>query len=72
MTKSIRRDAMRLFPFPMPWPTFSNYTPEHRYAIVRYLRHIKPVKHAIPDANPNVELPASVAEAFVVRDYGEH
>jgi len=33
----------------MPWPAFSNWTEEDRHAVVVYLRHIKGVRHRIPD-----------------------
>lgn len=34
----------------MPWSAFSNWTDEDLHAVVVYLRHIKPVRHAIPPA----------------------
>ena len=33
----------------MPWANFSNWTEEDRHAVVVYLRHLKPVRHKIPD-----------------------
>ncbi len=36
----------------MPWAGFSNWTDEDLQAVVTYLRHIKPVHHAIPDPGP--------------------
>jgi hypothetical protein len=35
----------------MPWAAYSNWTPEDRYAVLVYLRHLKPVNHRIPDDN---------------------
>jgi len=35
----------------MPWAYYSNWTPEDRYAVIVYLRHLKPVVHRIPDVN---------------------
>jgi len=32
----------------MPWAQFSNWSDEDLHAVVVYLRHIKPVRHAIP------------------------
>lgn len=32
----------------MPWSAFSNWTDEDLHAVVVYLRHIKPIRHAIP------------------------
>jgi len=32
----------------MPWAYYSNWTPEDRYAVLVYLRHLKPVAHAVP------------------------
>ena len=37
----------------MPWAAYSNWTPEDRYAVLVYLRHLKPVVHPIPDDNTN-------------------
>lgn len=56
-------------PYFMPWGDFSNWTEEDRYAVVTYLRSIKPVKHKIPDFSP-----ASDASAFTFYglDYGIH
>jgi mono/diheme cytochrome c family protein len=39
-------------PRAMPWPGFSNWTDEDLHAVITYLRHIKPVRHAIPDPGP--------------------
>jgi cytochrome c5 len=36
----------------MPWPGFSNWTDEDLHAVITYLRHIKPIRHAIPDPAP--------------------
>jgi hypothetical protein len=32
----------------MPWPAFSNWTEEDRYAVVAYLRRTAPIAHRIP------------------------
>ena len=39
-------------PRAMPWPGFSTWTDEDLHAVITYLRHIKPVRHAIPDPGP--------------------
>ena len=36
-------------PRSMPWGDFSNWDDEDLHAVITYLRHIKPVKHGIPD-----------------------
>lgn len=36
----------------MPWPFFSNWSDEDLHAVIAYLRHIKPVHHVIPPAEP--------------------
>jgi mono/diheme cytochrome c family protein len=36
----------------MPWPGYSSWTDEDVHAVLTYLRHIKPVRHAIPDPGP--------------------
>jgi hypothetical protein len=33
----------------MPWATLSDWTEEDRHAVVVFLRHVKPVRHSIPD-----------------------
>ena len=36
----------------MPWAGFSTWTDEDLHAVITYLRHIKAVRHAIPDPGP--------------------
>ena len=51
----------------MPWANFSNWTEEDRHAVLVYLRHLKPVRHEIPEPiSAPVPLPSDVVE----RDYG--
>jgi len=38
----------------MPWAQFSNWSDEDLHAVVVYLRHIKPIRHAIPPRAPGV------------------
>ena len=40
----------------MPWAMLSSMTEEDRYAVVTYLRHLKPVVHPIPDPDPNAKV----------------
>ncbi len=56
-------------PFMMPWGDFSNLPEEDRHAIVVFLRHLKPVRHIIPDftAESNDALPTIWGGA----DYGK-
>ncbi len=51
----------------MPWANFSNWTEEDRHAVLVYLRHLKPVRHEIPE--PTLT-PAPVEPDVVERDYG--
>ncbi len=39
---------------PMPWYAYSNLTMEDMHAVVTYLRHLKSVKHDIPDPQPKL------------------
>jgi len=57
----------------MPWPIASHWTAEDRYAVMVYLRHLKPVYHKIPDPNPSQLIgdPAGVEEFHNV-DGGGH
>lgn len=54
-------------PLLMPWAHFSNLTEEDRYAIVTYLRILKPVKHTIPDFTRETDRPYFT---FYNSDYG--
>lgn len=55
----------------MPWTAFANWTDEDRYAVVVYLRHLKPVTHTIPDPDPNGAPAGSNAiEGYYGLDYG--
>ena len=59
----------RVFLFPtMPWPAFSNLTEEDRYALVTYLRHVKPIKNKVPEWSPNSP---DVLYLFYPYDYSE-
>ena len=54
----------------MPWPGFTNLSQEDRYALVVYLRHIKPVKHKVPEWTPTTSSDAQYL--FYPYDYAEH
>jgi mono/diheme cytochrome c family protein len=56
----------------MPWPVFSNWTEEDRHAVVVYLRHIKPVRHRIPEpvAGSAITIPGAVEQDYGGKDYG--
>ena len=40
----------------MPWAILSAMTEEDRYAVITYLRHLKPVVHLIPYPDPNAKV----------------
>ncbi len=50
----------------MPWANFSNWTEEDRHAVVVYLRHLKPVRHKIPEPT---QTPAKLDQGVVEKDY---
>jgi cytochrome c len=56
----------------MPWANFSNWTEEDRHAVVVFLRHLKPVRHAIPDPvlkhTPVTD--GAIEEGYAGVDYG--
>jgi len=57
----------------MPWPKFSNWSEEDRHAVVVYLRHIKPVRHQIPEpqlGRSTVSVPGALEVDFAGKDYG--
>ena len=51
----------------MPWTAITNLSEEDRYAIVQYLRNIKPVHHNISNVQPNAQ--SVEGEVFEVGDY---
>jgi mono/diheme cytochrome c family protein len=53
----------------MPWDVWSNWTEEDRRAVVVYLRHLKPVRHKIPDFVPASPADSGSAEVFYGGDY---
>jgi hypothetical protein len=56
----------------MPWPVFSNWTEEDRYAVVVYLRHLKPVNHATPEpvAGNAITVSGALEQDYGGKDYG--
>lgn len=56
----------------MPWPVYSNWTEEDRHSVVVYLRHLKPVRHQIPEPAPGNALTVSgaVEQDYAGKDYG--
>jgi hypothetical protein len=55
----------------MPWAGFSNWTEGDRHAVVVYLRHLLPVRHAIPDVDRKAVLsvPGAIERAYGGKDY---
>jgi len=57
----------------MPWAAFSHWTEEDRYAVVVYLRHLKPVRSKIPDPAFNAPLTdPNAEEEFHGGDFSIH
>ena len=56
----------------MPWGAFSNWTEEERHAVVVYLRHLPPVRHATPEPVPGnaLPIPGALEVDYAARDYG--
>jgi hypothetical protein len=55
----------------MPWASYSNWTPEDRYAVLLYLRHLKPVIHSIPEDNTDTATgDSSAIETFYTLEVG--
>jgi hypothetical protein len=56
----------------MPWANFSNWTDEDRHAVVVYLRHLKPARHAIPEPvlKQTPVRNGALEEAYGGGDYG--
>lgn len=49
----------------MPWPVFSNWTEEDRYAVLVFLRHIPAIAHKIPEP---VLTPSTLEPGTIQRD----
>lgn len=57
----------------MPWSAFSNWTEEDRYAVLTFLRNVKPFKHEIPEPSQEVVQGKPTEDWFlVVGDYAKH
>lgn len=69
LRSGVFHDGRTFEPTFMPWPGPSNMTEEDRYAVIVYLRHIKPVKHRIPDWLPTS---TSQTDTQYPYDFGEH
>lgn len=56
----------------MPWASFSHWTEEDRHAVVVYLRHLPPVRHAIPepDHSGSAVEPGVLERAYASKNYG--
>jgi hypothetical protein len=60
-------DGRSIPPQAMPWSFTSNWSDEDLYAVITYLRHLKPVHHAIPAHEPGsaeAVVPGSMEVAF--------
>lgn len=55
----------------MPWANFSNWTEEDRGAVLVYLRHLKPVRHQIPQPIPGnaLTVPGALEQGYGYKDY---
>lgn len=53
----------------MPWAGFTNMTEEDKYAVLMYLRNIKPIWHQIPEWTPDSK---DDLDSFYPYDFGKH
>jgi hypothetical protein len=58
------RTGRRIVHRQMPWNAFANWTEEDRHAVVAYLRHVKPMTHAIPDPDRSATFGSADAVDF--------
>ena len=57
----------------MPWAAFSNWSEEDRYAVVTFLRNVKPFKHEIPEpSQETIQGKPTENEFFVGGDFAKH
>lgn len=56
----------------MPWGNFSNWSEEDRHAVLVYLRHLPPIRHATPEPVPGnaIPVPGALEVDYGARDYG--
>jgi hypothetical protein len=56
----------------MPWGSFSNWSEEDLHAVVVYLRHVPPIRHATPEPIPGngIEIPGAIEQDYAGKDYG--
>lgn len=52
MTKGVSKDGKPLFPI-MPYNAFNQMSKQDAYAIIAYIRTLKPVKYKVPDSEPD-------------------
>lgn len=57
LRSGVGHDGRVYAPTFMAWPGAANMTEEDRYAVIVYLRHIKAVKHLIPEYSPQSSSP---------------
>jgi mono/diheme cytochrome c family protein len=69
LRSGVSYDGRVIEPTTMPWAGFSNMTEEDLTALVVYLRHIKPVRHKLPEWSPNSSGPLYLFYAY---DFAEH
>lgn len=69
LRSGVFHDGRLMAPMYMPWFDYSNMTDEDRYAVVVYLRHVKPVWHKVPDFSPHSDFEKLSETAG---DYAEH
>ncbi|MEX2478006.1 MAG: c-type cytochrome [Gracilimonas sp.] len=49
VTSGVSKDGRALFPI-MPWPNYATMAQEDIYAVIAYLRTLKPVEHEVPES----------------------
>jgi mono/diheme cytochrome c family protein len=56
----------------MPWASFSYWSEEDRHAVVVYLRHLKPIRHATPEPvrGNAITVPGAFEQDHAGKDYG--
>lgn len=67
LRSGVLSDGRIAYPYMMPWIDFSNLTEEDRYAVLTFLRNIKPVLHRIPAWSP--ESPSANEQIWGGQDY---
>jgi cytochrome c553 len=72
LRSGVRRDGRQMSPHAMIWPISANWSDEDIHAVIAFLRHLPPVRHAIPDPTSGKPAdPKVIEEAYGGKSAGK-